>query len=179
MLGGLVLLGVLSMMLLLGGIIALLEISVGSTLAVVVPLANLAVAAIGLLLVTGRNPFTRLPGVKVPALRHPYANAYAYGLLYGPIALPCAGPLVVSVFALSLSPGQFVDSLAFFLIFGLGMGMPLFILSFLARARQDALTRWFARRHVWVNRVAGVLLIAVGGWAFFVNLEFLQLFLSL
>ncbi len=167
------------MMLLLGGIIAALEVSVGSTLAAVVPLANLAVAGLGLLLLTGRNPFARLPGIRVPALRNPYANAYAYGLLYGPIALPCAGPLVVSVFALSLTPGQFVDSLTFFLIFGLGMGMPLFVLSFLARARQDALTRWFARRHVWVNRVAGALLIAVGGWAFWNNLEFLRLYLSL
>lgn len=177
--GAAVLGGVLSMMLVLGGLIALLEVSVGSALAVVVPLANLAVVAIGMLLLLGRNPFARLPGVRVPALRHPLANAYAYGLLYGPIALPCAGPLVVSVFALSLTPGQFLDSLIFFLLFGMGMGTPLFALSFLARARQEALTRWFARQQLWINRAAGVLLLVVGGWAFWSNLEFLRLFLSL
>lgn len=86
---------------------------------------------------------------------------------------------MVSIFALSLTPGQFLDSLTFFLVSGLGMGTPLFILSFLAEARQQALTQWFARRHVWANRVAGVLLMAVGGWAFWSNLEFLRLFLSL
>lgn len=66
LLGGLVLSGVLSMMLLLGGVIALLEVSVGSTLAVVVPLADLAVVAIGLLLLLGRSWSASSPCLSPP-----------------------------------------------------------------------------------------------------------------
>lgn len=32
--------------------------------------------------------------MQVPALRNPYLAAYVYGLLLGPMTLPCAGPII-------------------------------------------------------------------------------------
>jgi cytochrome c-type biogenesis protein len=94
-LGLFVLAGVLTMMLALGGLIALLAVSVGRVLAIVIPLADFLILILGFLLLFDRNPFKSLPQIQVPVLRHPLLNAYVYGLLYGPIALPCSGPLVV------------------------------------------------------------------------------------
>ena len=55
---------------------------------------------------------------------HPFANAFVYGLLYGPIALPCSGPLVVGIFAFSLTAGEALSKLAVFFWFGSGLWHP-------------------------------------------------------
>jgi cytochrome c-type biogenesis protein len=161
MLGLFVLLGVMSMMLALGGLIALLSVSISSALSLVVPLADLIIIILGVLLLFNVNPFKSLPQIKVPLIQHPYANAFVYGLLYGPIALPCSGPLVVGIFAYSLTAGEFFSKLAVFLWFGLGFGLPLLLLSFLSGAAQRWITRQMARHATLINRVAGVLLIGV------------------
>src|SRR5512141_244647 len=121
-LGLFVLGGVLSMMLILGGVIALLAISTARVLAYIIPLADLLILLLGILLLFNRNPFKTLPQIQIPLLHHPLLNAYVYGLLYGPIALPCSGPLVVGIFALSLTVGEAVDKLWLFVWFGLGFG---------------------------------------------------------
>ncbi|MGZ8437613.1 MAG: cytochrome c biogenesis CcdA family protein [Candidatus Limnocylindrales bacterium] len=161
LLGPLVLAGVLTMMLALGGVIAALAISVGRALSVVIPLADLIILGLGVALVLDRNPFTRLPQVRIPILRRPLINAFVYGLLYGPIALPCSGPLVVAVFALSLTVGEAIDKLWVFLWFGVGFGAPLLVLSVLSAGLQRRLTRIFASQRRRINLVGGVALLAV------------------
>ena len=177
-LGVFVLLGVLSMMLLLGALISLLSVSIGRVLAVIIPLADLLILVLGVLLLLNINPFKQLPQIQVPALAHPYANAFVYGLLYGPIALPCSGPLVVSIFALSLTVGDFLGKLTVFLLFGLGFGLPLLLLSLLAGAGQRWITRFFARHSLAFNRAAGLLLIAVALYDFISNWSVISVFLG-
>jgi cytochrome c-type biogenesis protein len=166
-----VLLGVLTMMLILG---ALLSISVGSALSVLIPFADLIIIVLGVLLLLNINPFKQLPQIRVPILSHPFINAFLYGMLYGPIALPCSGPLVVSIFALSLTIGDFLGKLSVFLLFGLGFGLPLLILSFLAGATQKWITRFFAQHSTAFNRIAGLLLIAVAIYDFISNWEMIK-----
>jgi cytochrome c-type biogenesis protein len=161
LLGLAVLAGVLVMMLLLGLLIALLSVSVGRALLIAIPLSDGVILLLGILLLLNRNPFKRLPQVRAPLLRHPLANAFVYGLLYGPLALPCSGPLVVAIFALSLNAGEALDKLAVFLTFGLGFGLPLLALSLLAGATQRWITRQFAQRARLINVVSGLLLIGV------------------
>jgi cytochrome c-type biogenesis protein len=160
-LGLLVLAGVLTMMLALGLLIALLSVSIGRMLAYVIPFSDLVILAFGVLLLLNVNLFSRLPQIQVPLLANPYINAYLYGLLYGPIALPCSGALVVSIFALSLTVGEALTKLAIFLWFGLGFGLPLLALSFLSGAAQRWITRQFARHTRLINLASGLLLVAV------------------
>jgi cytochrome c-type biogenesis protein len=160
-LGLLVLAGVLTMMLALGLLIALLSVSIGRMLAYVIPFSDLVILAFGVLLLLNVNLFSWLPQIQVPLLANPYINAYLYGLLYGPIALPCSGALVVSIFALSLTVGEALTKLAIFLWFGLGFGLPLLALSFLSGAAQRWITRQFARHTRLINLASGLLLVAV------------------
>jgi cytochrome c-type biogenesis protein len=176
LLGFFVLAGVLSMMLALGGIIALLSISVGQALSIVIPLADLIIILLGVLLLLNINPFKTLPQVQVPVLSHPFVNAFVYGLLYGPIALPCSGPLVVSIFALSLTAGEFFSKLNIFFWFGMGFGIPLLALSFLSGTAQRWITRQFAQRARLINIISGVLLVAVGIYDLISNLELILAF---
>jgi cytochrome c-type biogenesis protein len=178
LLGLFVLAGVLTMMLALGGLIALLAVSAGSVLSYVVPLADFMILALGLLLLFNRNPFSKLPQLQMPMLQHPFANAYVYGLLYGPIALPCSGPLVVGIFALSFTAGEALSQLWTFLWFGLGFGMPLLVLSLLSGAFQRQLVSLFARHSRLVNAVGGLLLIGIAIYDLSQNWASLRLFFS-
>jgi cytochrome c-type biogenesis protein len=172
--------GVLTSMLVLGAIISLLQIAVGQALVFVTPLADLIVIGLGVAMLFGANPFARLPVVSVGSSGgSPALSAYVYGLLYGPIALPCSGPLLIGIFTLSLSVGSLFDKLGFFLLFGLGFGVPLFAIALLAQGRQAALLHLFTRHYRVFSRVAGVVLIAAGAWDLSVNLPFVLLYLGL
>jgi cytochrome c-type biogenesis protein len=177
-LGLFVLAGVLTMMLALGGLIALLAVPTANVLAFIIPLADGLILFLGILLLLDRNPFKTLPQIQVPVLRHPFLNAYTYGLLYGPIALPCSGPLVVGIFALSFTAGEALSKLWVFLWFGLGFGLPLLILSLLSGALQRQLTSFFARHSRVVNIIGGVLLIGVALYDLSLNWDMLRLFFT-
>jgi cytochrome c-type biogenesis protein len=172
-LGFFVLLGVLVMMLILGSVISLLSLSIGRSLAVIVPIADGILIVLGMLLIFDRNPFKQLPKIKIPLFSHPYTNAFLYGLLYGPIALPCSGPLVVSIFAISLQSTAFLARLGTFLWFGLGFGLPLFILSFMGGALQKPITQFFSRHSRWVNLLSGLLIVGLGVYDLWVNWDFI------
>lgn len=177
-LGFFVLAGVLTMMLALGLIIAALSISVGQALSVVIPLADLLIIGLGVLLLVNRNPFKSLPQIRVPLLRNPFVNAFIYGLLYGPIALPCSGPLVVGIFAISLTAGEAAGRLSTFLWFGLGFGLPLLALSLLSGAAQRWIARLFARHARAINWVGGLLLVGIGVYDLWVNRDLLLTFIG-
>ena len=177
-LGLFVLAGVLTMMLVLGGLIALLAVPIGSVLLYIIPLADLLILLLGILLLLNHNPFKALPPIQVPVLRHPYGNAFAYGLLYGPIALPCSGPMVVAIFALSFTAAEAFSQFWTFLWFGAGLGIPLLILSFLSAALQRQLTALFAHYSRTFNFIGGLLLIGVALYDLTTNWELMKLFIK-
>jgi cytochrome c-type biogenesis protein len=177
-LGVFVLLGVLTMMLALGGIIALLSVSIGQALSIVIPIADAIIILLGVLLLLNINPFKALPQIQVPALSHPFANAFVYGLLYGPIALPCSGPLVVGIFALSFTASEALSQFAVFFWFGMGFGIPLLLLSLLSGAAQRWITRQFAIHARLVNAIGGILLVGVGIYDFVANWDLIRIYLA-
>lgn len=177
-LGFFVLVGVLTMMLLLGFLIALLSISVGRALSIIIPIADLLLITLGVLLLLDKNPFRTLPQIKVPVLKNPYFNAFVYGLLFGPIALPCSGPLVVGIFAISLTTAEAFSRLNVFLWFGLGFGLPLLALSLISGVLQRTITRWLATHSRLINVMGGVLLIGIGIYDFIMNLDLIKLVLG-
>lgn len=166
------------MMLALGGLIALLSVSIGKVLSFIIPIADLIIILLGVMLLLNINPFKQLPQVQVPVLSHPFINAFIYGLLYGPIALPCSGPLVVSIFAISLTAGEALGKLNIFLWFGLGFGIPLLVLSFLSGAAQRWITRQFAMRARLINLVSGLLLVGVGVYDLAVNWPLISIYFA-
>jgi cytochrome c-type biogenesis protein len=177
-LGLFVLAGVLSMMLILGGIISLLAVPIGRVLAYLTPLADLLILSLGLLLLFNYNPFRTLPQIQMPVLRHPFSNAYVYGLLYGPIAMPCSGPLVVSIFAVSFTVQEAFDKLWVFLWFGLGFGLLLFVLSLLSAGLQRQVTTLFTKYSRIINIVGGLLLIGIAIYDVHLNWDMLRFFFT-
>jgi cytochrome c-type biogenesis protein len=145
----------------IGVVLVAVAVPTSQLLALVTPLIDGLLIVLGLLLLAGRNPFERLPGVQVPLVASPFGRAYLYGLLLGPIALPCAGPFLVSLLGISLGVGDAVGKVGTFVLFGLGFGLPLVVLSLLAGVRAQAAVRWIVARHRAIEVVAGLLLVGV------------------
>jgi len=159
-----VLLGVLTTMVAVGVVLVAIAVPTSRLLAFVTPLIDGLLIVLGLLLLAGRNPFERLPGVSVPIVANPFGRAYLYGLLLGPIALPCAGPFLVSLLGISLDIGDAIGKVGTFVLFGLGFGLPLVVLSLLAGVRAQAVVRWVVARHRAIEVGAGLLLIVVAAF---------------
>ena len=161
--GVLVLAGVLAMMTVVGLALFLLRQSFGAILPWLLPLVYGSVILLGISLLLGRNPFARLAAVNAPVFRSPLLTAFAYGLLLGPMTLPCAGPLIVSAFVLGAgSIASLADGLLYALAFGLGFGWPLVALPLLAAPAQRHLTRWVVGRYSLLTRAAGMILVGIG-----------------
>ncbi len=158
-LGLVVVLGVVTTLLVIGLAVTAVSVSLGGLLGWIVPISTVLLVALAILLIAGRNPFETITAVRMPVVGHPIAQAYVYGLLYGPVALPCAGPFIVALLAISLSVGEATGAVVEFVAFGLGFGAPLIALSLVGATRAHGLTTFLARHHLAIGRVAGVLLI--------------------
>ena len=171
LLGLIILLGVLTTMLVVAAVLVVISVPIGSVLAYLIPLTDAVLVALGVLLLAGRNPFARMSGVRVPFVANPLGRAYLYGLLLGPLALPCAGAFVLALIAYSVGLVDALQKILVFFAYGLGFGLPLVILSLLAGSRQQQIVRFVTRHHRAIDVVAGILLIAVGVGDFFLNLD--------
>ena len=168
--GLLVLAGVLTLMTLVGALLFLLQQTFGAILPLVLPVIYGVVIVLGLLMILGRNPFAGLSTMQAPVLSNPYVGAYVYGLLLGPMTLPCAGPVVVSAFLLGAgSTAQLADELIYFFVFGLGFGWPLVLLPFVAAPLQRRFTRWMTHHYGLLTRASGLLLAGIGLFGLFVD----------
>ena len=169
--GLLVLMGVLTMMVLVGGLLFVFQQSFGAVLPILLPTIYGVVILLGLLMLSGRNPFNRLQSVQTPLLQNPYVGAYVYGLLLGPMTLPCAGPIILSAFLLGTnSAADLADGLLYFFFFGLGFGWPLVLLPFLATSFQRQLIGWTTKNYKLLTRASGALLIVIGLAGIYVEL---------
>jgi cytochrome c-type biogenesis protein len=164
LLGLLVLAGLLTTMIVVGAVLVVVSVPIGRVASFLVPIVDAFLITLGVLLIAGRNPFNRLPGLGVPLVRNPYGQAYVYGVMLGPIALPCAGPFLAAMLAVSVGFGDAVLRMGTFVVFGLGFGLPLVVLSLLAGARQRSIVRFVTSHHRAIEIVSGVVLIAVALW---------------
>ncbi len=163
LLGGIVLAGVLTMMLVVALLLYAFNTVTEDVLPILLPIIYGTVIVLGVAMLLGNNPFARFQTVQMPILKNSYAAAYVYGLLLGPMTLPCVGPLVISAFALGADDAkELVDGLLYFLAFGLGFGWPLVALPMVAVQRQRSFIKWMTTNHETLTRVSGVLLIGIG-----------------
>ncbi|MGD2181560.1 cytochrome c biogenesis CcdA family protein [Lusitaniella coriacea] len=168
LLGFAVLGGILSMMVVIGGILYAIGQSFARVLPLVLPVIYGLVIVLGVLMAMGFNPFARLLTPQAPTAKSPFATAYLYGLMFGPMTLPCTGPIITAAFVLSvdstgaLSGSALLSRLLYFVCFGLGFGWPLLLLPVLARSAQRRFLSWTTKNHELLVRGSGGLLVVIG-----------------
>ena len=174
-----ILAGVLTTMLVVAIVLVLVAIPIGAVLVYLIPAVDILLVVLGILLLAGRNPFERLPGTQVPIVANPFGQAYLYGLMLGPLALPCAGAFALSLIAYSIGLTETLPRIVTFLAYGLGFGLPLVLLSLLAGARREQVVRFVTRHHRPIEIIGGILLIGVGLGDLALNWDNIRLTLGL
>ncbi|MEJ7839664.1 MAG: cytochrome c biogenesis protein CcdA [Thermomicrobiales bacterium] len=170
LLGVTVFAGMIVMMLGLGWILFELNRAFSSIFSWFLPLVFGMVILLGIAMLLGKNPFVGFMSMKVPIAKNPVTTAFLYGMVLGPMTLPCTGPLIISTFVLGAGDsGSLVDGMLYFVAFGLGFGWPLVVLPVVTQPMQRQMTSWLTRHHLIVGRLSGLLLIGVAVFGFWTD----------
>lgn len=87
--------------------------------------------------------------------------ALVMGMAFAAGWTPCVGPILGAILTLAGSSGSVAKGALLLVAYSLGLGVP-FVAVALLFDRALPLMKWFSRHSLVINRVAGVLLVAVG-----------------
>ncbi len=135
---------------------------VGGVVVIVLGLHMLGVLPVPLLARTAQ-PFmdpTRTSSASTGAV-----GAFLIGLAFGAGWTPCVGPFLAGVLALASSASTVREGTLLLVVYALGLGIP-FLLAGLAIDRTSTILRVFRPHMLAIERVSGLLLIAMGALLF-------------
>ena len=160
--GFLLILGVTTGMVGFASAATLFHASLASLITIATPIVVGTLIFFGSLLIMNHNPFYRIPQFTIPKIQNPLLMAFAYGNLYGVIALPCSSLVLLPfTIAITLSSVSVFQAFSIFLLFGFGLGMPVILVSLLSRAQGDWLVRQFASRARLMGLLGGATMIGL------------------
>lgn len=91
--------------------------------------------------------------------------AFVMGMAFAAGWTPCVGPILGSILALAGSSGDVGAGVLLLFSYSMGLGVP-FIAVALLFGRMAPAIRWFGRRALILNRIAGAMLIVIGALIF-------------
>ena len=74
-----------------------------------------------------------------PPMRRGYLGLFLYGIAYGMAALACSSPIFLSVILYASLSGGSMQALVTFLVYSLGMGTPLIVITYLVATMKQLL----------------------------------------
>ena len=163
-LGALVMSGVLVFTSCLGLVFsALLRVSLTTVTQIVSPIAFTVLAVVAVLLLLDIDLSAVMPRFRTPLPGRPGLRAFAYGLFFGAIVLPCNPGLIAAFFATSIaaSTGDYLLNVASFVAFGIGIGLPLLVLAVISTPWQHGVIGFLTRHRRYINLFTGALLLGV------------------
>ena len=151
-----------------GGFGALVSL-VGTALLIYIPWIAVAIGVgvivLGVLMVLGRSIHIGINLVNRSApKRGGYVSFVVFGITYALASLSCTMPIFLYIVLQALSVGSFIGGMAVFLSYAGGMGILMIMLTIGLIVARETITRYMNRFMPYINRVAGAIVIAAGGY---------------
>ena len=160
--------------LLVFGIMGVIWSSISSSIADHLPwftvVMGIAVVVLGIAMLAGFEPVVRLPKLQVGKGGQEAWSTFLFGISYAIASLSCTLPIFTTVLSTSFS-SSFVVGVRTFVIFGLGMGALVTLLTLAVALAREGLVRNLRRIVPLFGRISGALLVITGavvayyGWA--------------
>jgi cytochrome c-type biogenesis protein len=177
-LGLLVSLGVIVSMFLVGLVFTtIFSSSLTNAIGIISPIAFVILGVISVLLIFNYDIGHVFPKVKLPKAKRGFLGSFMYGLLFGVIILPCNPGALVVLFALSTSIASFILNLINFVLFGVGMALPLLLLSYLADLKNRSVVNFLVRYKRMISIISGVLMLGISIYYLFFVFEVYKIFI--
>lgn len=162
MLGLIVTAGVIFSMFLFGLIFTkFLQASLTNAIGIVSPIAFGILALVSLLLIFNVDFGKLFPKINAPVLKNPYFTSFIFGFFFGAIVLPCNPASLIVLFAISTSTVSFLTNLLNFIVFGIGMALPLLIFAIISAAKSTAVIGWLTAHKRKINLIAGLIMLGI------------------
>lgn len=90
-----------------------------------------------------------------------YLGSVLVGVAFGAGWTPCIGPILGGILTYTATQADFALGIGLLLTYAVGLAVP-FVLSAIAVERLIELTRAYSRHLIWVSRISGALVLALG-----------------
>jgi len=122
------------------------------------------VLGLGIALLTGWEMTVGLQKVQRRSSRSGYAGVFGFGVSYAVASLSCTLPVFLSVVATQLTARSFLEGIAVFLAYGIGMSVVLVGITIVLALGKQSLVNRLRSSARYINRLAGVILIGAGAF---------------
>ncbi|HIJ11555.1 TPA: cytochrome C biogenesis protein [Candidatus Woesearchaeota archaeon] len=146
----------------------LFSASLTSVISIISPIAFGILAVISILLIFNVDFGSWLPKARAPVLKSPYWSSLIFGLFFGAIVLPCNPASLAILFAVSTSVSSFLTNLLNFIVFGIGMSIPLLVLAIISGAGGKKVISFLTTYKKHINIIAGVIMLGISVYYLFV-----------
>lgn len=167
-LGILVSTGVISFMMILGLVFTtILQSSLTNVIGIVSPIAFGILGLISLMLMFNIELSRFFPNFQTPTSKNPKFSAFLFGFFFGAIIIPCNPLFIAALFSRALTITSFTSNFFSFIAFGVGISMPLLVLSALSLANSKKVTRFFIKFKKPINIISGVIMFVISMYYLF------------
>ncbi|MCF7866408.1 hypothetical protein K9L67_02265 [Candidatus Woesearchaeota archaeon] len=168
LLGLFVILGVLISSFILGLVfVTIFKTSLTSVIGIVSPIAFGILGIISILMIFNID-FSRIfPHIKTPEAKNPFLNSLLFGAFFSLIIIPCNPASITVLFAISSSTTSFLTNLLNFILFGIGMGIPLFLISIISGTAGKKFIHFLTNNKRWINLIAGIIMLIISVYYIF------------
>jgi len=156
-------------------VMGILASGLGVVLSGVIPMLSLVAGLLMIAMGAATLLHVNLPFIQVgasPSRKKGLVGLYLFGLVYGVAGVGCSAPVFISVFFYALSGGM-LNGVLTFLVYGLGMGIPLIVTSVLVARAKDVMIGRISRATERLQRLSGFVLVAVGIYLIYYNFVYL------
>ncbi|MDR2855558.1 MAG: hypothetical protein LBV40_05330 [Methanomicrobiales archaeon] len=138
-----------------------LHISTGTAIGLIGPVLYALLAVVSIAMIAGIDLSRFIPRIATPTANSPSISAFLFGAFFGLIALPCNPGPILLLFAFSLTAADALTNFVIFVCFGVGMAIPLLVLSCVSDLMGKHIIILFTKYNRVINLCVGVVMLAI------------------